>query len=558
MSEFKGVGVNPELFVVLFITILLLLGGIAIIYIGEGQEFNFYSSKLNIDGIHVQEELYYKPDKPYHTLYRGFVSEVYWKNYVNISSKNYVLFSDVRCSSGNSYIRDYHNLCYNSAGIFNCPDYTEKNEYGCTFGNTLGFSKGEEYTINSEYEIHPENLFKINNNYYIKFIVYSPGNHIKLTRDNFIVEGNLIRDEKYFPDQNVILYIPYIGETSEFNIIVQDGFDFDSKCKSILNMIFFVFFSFLPSIFFFGIWFILGKERAYEQTPKELSTFPNDRKYWEVAAYFNPPFSKVDKNFFASVLLNFYNNKIIDIKEKDKDIYIKLNKFDGDKIEKEVYDILDNIKASLKSDEDKKIIDGEYFNLKKAMKGNSSLIVYKKFVDLQERIKDDSKEYLKDNVVQIGILSSLFVVLLFVVIRFLSTIMISLYILTFLIMMILPLTGAIFSRFNGEYYIEYQKWKSFKRYLKNSFSIKTATHKTVVIWNEYLIYATALGVPEKVIKELRAYNLIDERQMDIYNGIILGSSFAFSSGTGGSGFSGGGSFGGAGGGGIGGGGGGGR
>ena len=102
-----------------------------------------------------------------------------------------------------------------------------------------------------------------------------------------------------------------------------------------------------------------------------------------------------------------------------------------------------------------------------------------------------------------------------------------------------------------------------------SFSINTATHKTVVIWEEYLIYATALGVSDKVIKELRAYNLIDEKQMNIYNGVIISSSFAFSntslgsysgggfSGSGGGGFSGGG-FSGGGGGGIGGGGGGGR
>ena len=88
----------------------------------------------------------------------------------------------------------------------------------------------------------------------------------------------------------------------------------------------------------------------------------------------------------------------------------------------------------------------------------------------------------------------------------------------------------------------------------NSFSIKTATHKTVVIWNEYLVYATALGVPKRVIEELKANNLIDERQVSMYNGVILASSASFSSASGGAG----GGFGGAGGGGAGGGGGGGR
>ena len=59
----------------------------------------------------------------------------------------------------------------------------------------------------------------------------------------------------------------------------------------------------------------------------------------------------------------------------------------------------------------------------------------------------------------------------------------------------------------------------------------------------------------KLIKELQANNLIDEKQVNMYNGVILASSASFSSSSGGAG---GGGFGGAGGGGAGGGGGGGR
>ena len=115
--------------------------------------------------------------------------------------------------------------------------------------------------------------------------------------------------------------------------------------------------------------------------------------------------------------------------------------------------------------------------------------------------------------------------------------------------------GVLFSKYKGNYYVEYHKLKALHRYLKNSFLINTATHKTVVMWNEYLVYATALGVPNRVIKELQANNLIDDKQVNMYNGVILASSASFSSS---SGSAGGGGFGGAGGGGAGGGGGGGR
>lgn len=562
MRELKRIGINPELFPVLIITSILILGGILIIFLNLPEEFNFNYSKINIDITTINEELHFAPDQSYHTLYRNFQNPIYQSSYTS-DNKNYITINKIECSSGNPYFKDYNSLCYNSYGRINCDSYTEPNEYGCSFGNTLGFLKGKDYIINSEYQLHPENLFEIKNNYYIKFVVYSPNNHIKLTKRNFIVEGNIIKKNKYSVDENVILYIPYYGNTLDFNITHQKDFEFDYNSGFRFKDFLFIFLSLFPGIFFFGIWFIFGRELTYETIPRELSNAPLKRKYWEIAAYFNPPFSKINKNFFASTLLNFYNKKIIDIKEKDKEIYIKLNKFQGDKIEREVYELLQGIKDEIKKDKDKELFFEEYFNLKKAMKNNVNLDMYKKFTSLQEKVKELGKVYLKQNSEKIGIISTLFLIFLFVIIRFTSPLIIGLYILTFFIMMIFPITGAIFVRFNKEYYIEYQKWKAFKRYLKNSFTIKTATHKTLIIWKEYLIYATALGVPEKVIEELKYKNIITEKQANFYTGIALGNSFGFTSGgfggAGGtsSGFSGGG-FSGGGMGGVGGGGGGGR
>jgi uncharacterized membrane protein len=74
----------------------------------------------------------------------------------------------------------------------------------------------------------------------------------------------------------------------------------------------------------------------------------------------------------------------------------------------------------------------------------------------------------------------------------------------------------------------------------------------VKLWDEYLVYSTALGVSKKVIEELKTKKIISERQYDAYSGINIASiSFASSSGTSGG-------HSGAGGGGVGGGGGGGR
>src|SRR4030042_1171091 len=119
MAEFRGMKINPELPVVLIITILLIGGGIAFVYFVNFSNFNFYSSKLTISGLNVQEELHYKPDKPYHTLYRNFVSNVY-SEYTNQTGPNSVIIQDVQCSSGDAYMRDYNGRCYNSTGVLQC------------------------------------------------------------------------------------------------------------------------------------------------------------------------------------------------------------------------------------------------------------------------------------------------------------------------------------------------------------------------------------------------------------------------------------------------------
>ena len=100
MGKFKGVGVNPELPLVLTITFLLFLIGFLLLFFRGNPDFNFYSSKIVIDGQNITEELHFKPDKDYHTLYRNFENKIYFFHHANIYSKNYFLIKSVDCSHG--------------------------------------------------------------------------------------------------------------------------------------------------------------------------------------------------------------------------------------------------------------------------------------------------------------------------------------------------------------------------------------------------------------------------------------------------------------------------
>ena len=157
---------------------------------------DFYKSELTINGASVQETLFYKADQDYHTLYRNFQSPLAALQ-ENIS--NSIAMGDVGCDKGTPYFNAGNN-CYNNNSLnpADCLSYTENNEYGCSFGDTYGFLKDENYKISANYKINPENLFKTDGKYYIKFIAYGENWHKNLVLGgNFIIEGEAVADRKY-------------------------------------------------------------------------------------------------------------------------------------------------------------------------------------------------------------------------------------------------------------------------------------------------------------------------------------------------------------------------
>jgi uncharacterized membrane protein len=539
--------------VIIITLILLILGVIAFSLILITPDFNFRKSEFKINGSNIKETLYYTADKDYHTLYRNFDSIV---NDPRVIMSNSVTISSVVCDKGTPYFVSKNGNFYSSPD-FNTPteqlDYTEANEYGCTFGDNLGFKKDNNYEISSDFTVNPSNLFRINGKYYIKFIAYSKDNHILLRKDkNLFLEGTIVAKSFYLPSEYVIIYIPYEGDTSKFNIIEKNSFEFNT---SYLALIIGFLLAMMPSMIFFFSWFFFGRELTYEDIPEQLSSYPRERKAWEIASYFNPPFSEIDQEFFASIMMDFYRRKIIDIKIKDKligkDILIKINNNpkDLDEIEKNFLGILNTLKGEAKD----KYKEGEYFYLNKPGKSifiKSKLI--KEYKELNKKIKEESKNYLDDKWFGFFIVSLFIAGILCYFFKTLVIIMMFDIISLMMLGAIMKFT-AILTSYKKDYYIEYQKWQSFKKWLKYSDSMKTSEPKAVILWEQYLVYATALGVAKRVLAELKKEGIINENQYNFYTGVYVSSvSFAASGGGGGA------SGGGAGGGGVGGGGGGGR
>ena len=533
--------------IVLILVLVLLLLGAGVVYFSiSSTKFNFYKAEISADGKTIAETLYFKPNHDYHTLFRNFFNTITAKN---ITLENSIQINNVKCSAGTAYLKESSECTlFSNEGkkLDLCPSYTENNEYGCTFGNDLGFKKEGNYFIQSAYDLHPENLFSIKGENYIKFIAYSSDRHVFLGENNFKTSSGIVRKNYYFPWEQVILYIPYSGSTDGFEVISKSSFEFDN---SALRLILLLLFALFPSMVVFFGWFFFGRKNNYPSIPSEMSSYPNEREGWEVSCFFNTPFGSMGHNFLSTILISLYHKKVIDIQLRGKDLWIKINntKEKLDKIENNFLNFLKDLYRL----SNKKYLDGDYFYLKKVLQSlELNLYVTSFFSMISKDIQKEQRKYINKKGNMFVLLVSLIGFFCFIFINPFGMIF-YIFIISFLI--IFGFTSTLFVKFKGDYYNEYKHWQAFKKYLSHSFTISHGDHRAVAIWDHYLIYATALGVSKKVIKELRQANIIDEKHFAIYSGIYH-SSFSFVNSAGSSG----GGFGGAGAGGIGGGGGGGR
>ncbi|PJC45636.1 hypothetical protein CO037_00510, partial [Candidatus Pacearchaeota archaeon CG_4_9_14_0_2_um_filter_30_8] len=309
--------------VIICLTILFFVGLISLYSHLFSTPFTFSSSKIDSVGNNINERLVYTPDQSYHTLYRSFVDPV-----SESDGGGKIEMTSLTCEKGERYFRTYDGECYDgNLNKINCLPYTENNEYGCSFGNNFGFGVGKTYSIGGTYLGNPPTTFLVKGKKYLKFVVYSSYKHPTLTKgENFVLSSNIISKNKYYPFEDVIIYLPTEKQYGTETIL--SNFEYNSSAGKIFgNLIV----SLIPFFLFFFSWFFFGKERLTKKIPKEISFYPRERKGWEVAAYFNPPFSVIDKNFTSALIMDLYKRKIIDLKTKKKkffgdETYIKINK----------------------------------------------------------------------------------------------------------------------------------------------------------------------------------------------------------------------------------------
>ena len=90
----------------------------------------------------------------------------------------------------------------------------------------------------------------------------------------------------------------------------------------------------------------------------------------------------------------------------------------------------------------------------------------------------------------------------------------------------LMLPSGIAGKYTDEGKLYEEKWMKFKKYLQDYSLIKEHPPESIVIWNKYLVYATALGVADEVYKAMKmeVYSGSDDyyRTNDLYMFYYLG------------------------------------
>ncbi|MDL2246952.1 DUF2207 domain-containing protein [Methanobrevibacter sp. OttesenSCG-928-K11] len=344
----------------------------------------------------------------------------------------------------------------------------------------------------------------------------------KWDNNSIILKSNYVASGDYLEFRSVIP-LDQFNNPIYANKINQDGLaeiektqeDYTNQAKTEDTI-----FSLIPIILLLSliipvaIYFKHGREpkinynALYEREP------PSDDSPLFVNAMFTGSIGSLDKKGFQSVIMDLINKKYISLEEtsENKDINLKINYGKDLSSLKDYESGVINILKDFESEgiinlKDMKSTLSKESNARK-FKGKYDLWVsdYEKLhVDdkIHNYFIDDGNSYLKVYGIVIGIIS--FIVLFFAINSILPSAFFAMAVSIFSII-IAVICFFLPNRFAGRWtefgMEENEKWKNFKKYLNDFSLMKEHPPESIVIWNEYLVYATALGVADNVKKAM--------------------------------------------------------
>jgi len=500
----------------------------------------------------------------------------------------HIKISNINCPDGTiPYVKDNAGMVWSTDGSIKrvVGEKAYNNEAGCYFS---GMYREGVYTISASYWIYPplecdDSICRLNlmladehipyrkveiimpDTGIVKVFPHPPDFGVSKSSGRFVISGKspengLIEVEMLMKTAEEIKFLTKLkgveGKTVYSNSWYSNIYLLLSALKYILLPVILGF----PVVLYF-IYRRYGTEKEFT-VPEYLSFVPVKRKPWFVNLVFRKDAFDFDENGFYATLLDMQKREYVKIEtiidKKKKEVKITLLKTPEEAHDPYETDVL----SFLKDWSQDEVFETQKFKemVKSISKKRENIISLKKRMD--KIMREAYPKYADDFVVEgrrkFFIISGASALAAFIfnsnysnmypifgeISIYLGTLAVQSAVVTFLT------PSTLFGRWKGEYYKEKLEWDAFRKFLSDMAMMKKYLPEDVVIWKEWLIYGTALGVGENVIKAMNSLNVdipeVRTAPSVYYSFHSLNSSVAsaYSAATGGGG--GGGGFGGGG------------
>jgi uncharacterized membrane protein len=270
-----------------------------------------------------------------------------------------------------------------------------------------------------------------------------------------------------------------------------------------------------------AVYYWFGREKRYT-VPKTLSYVPSKRKPWLVNLVFKGDAFDFDKDGFYATLLDLHRRGVVEI---DSVTGTRIKLLQPEESGEDDYE--QKVLNFLKSNSTKGVFNAQAFegNVKNLQKSSNTSRLQEMHEAMDGLLRytnhDAASEFVAGRSLRCfggihfrprDLLTILYVaVFVFVFLGGFSILsnplVVALLILLVQASVMAFAPSALWGRWKQDYYKEKLEWDAFRDFLSDFAMIKKYAPEDLILWKEWLVYATALGVGDKVMEAMADLNI---------------------------------------------------
>jgi uncharacterized membrane protein len=453
-----------------------------------------YKGDLNKDSyITITEDALLKIKDYGNVIYRSFDEKIYFSPVS--TTNNGINILDVNCSLGIPYIsldnelylkKEGHWININELGGLNSLKYYKKiknNEVGCYYEENF---YGKELKMKVVYQVSSEEIKE--HNY----------KHSLFSKEHFFIKKLNVFSKDYL---NIPKDVPIVINLKERKVEIKD-----------FNWLAYLFFAIL-NLLIFLIWYFFGRDKEF-LVPKYLHTYPlnpetgQKEDYLTYGLMYN--LGQVNENILMAILFSLkLKGVLINVQKENRllgynSIIFTLDKNKFNLLNPKEKEFLNKLLSLSKVKENNNYLIAEFILNKWNVKDLLQFLKYK-FANYINKRMDNSAVFL---IIFLLIINLLTLFLIFKALKFNTSYFENLFFAIVVISifstgLLLFLLKNELVRFKKDYYKEFLEIEAFRNMLKNFAQLKKYLPEDEVLWKDWLLIGTALGVADNVIKALK-------------------------------------------------------